>query len=124
MTTPDTVVQDALEDKLRRRMTSMQPDDTFTLNPPRGGDFEGYIPNTLLSVAVVSFVLGSVFMWGLNTLITGTSGSFWWTTPQLGFFVASWAVFHFGEFATTAGWNRHVCSIDCELIHGAYDSLY
>ena len=41
---------------------------------------------------------------------------FWWTTYQLGFFAGAWALFHYMEFAVTAGWNRERCSIDCESL--------
>ena len=27
--------------------------------------------------------------------------------------MASWAVFHWAEFAVTAGWNLEKCSVDC-----------
>jgi protein-S-isoprenylcysteine O-methyltransferase len=112
MSKSEEVVQDSLEAKLRQRMAQMQPEDTFTMKADERGS---RIPNTLLSVAVISFCLGSVFLWGLRLAIFGPGvGSWWWTTPQLGFFIAALTAFHFGEFATTAGWNRKVCSVDCE----------
>jgi protein-S-isoprenylcysteine O-methyltransferase len=44
----------------------------------------------------------------------GDFGGCWWATPQLGFFIAAWSGFHWGEFAVTAGWNLEKCSVDCE----------
>jgi hypothetical protein len=29
--------------------------------------------------------------------------------------MASWALFHWAEFAVTAGWNLEKCSVDCAL---------
>jgi protein-S-isoprenylcysteine O-methyltransferase len=72
----------------------------------------GNLPNTILTVATISFLLGATVCSGLFIALVG--GQYWWMTPQLGFFVAAWGVFHFGEFATTAGWNPEKCSIDCE----------
>jgi hypothetical protein len=80
-----------------------------TINAPRGT-----IPNTPLAASTISFVLGSIFSLGLCTFLVGGFSNFWWSTYQLGFFVASWAAFHWGEFAVTAGWNREKCSVDCE----------
>lgn len=42
--------------------------------------------------------------------------SYWWCTRQLGFFLAAWSAFHWGEFAVTAGWNREKCSVDSFLL--------
>ena len=76
----------------------------------------GRIPNTPLSVSTISFVLGSLFSVGALTFLAGGFQRYWWTTAQLGFFAASWAAFHWGEFAVTAGWNREKCSVDCAYI--------
>jgi len=78
----------------------------------------GNLPDTLLSVATVAFLLGAVFSLGAFTFLAGGLG-FWWSTPQLGFFVAAWAFFHWAEFAVTAGWNLEKSSVDCE---GHYSS--
>ena len=67
------------------------------------------IPNTPLAASTVSFLLGSVFTFGALGFLTTP----WWMPYQLGFYLASWAAFHWGEFAVTAGWNREKCSIDC-----------
>lgn len=73
----------------------------------------GRIPNSPLAASTISFLLGSTFAIGLFTSISGGFDRFWWSTYQLGFFVAAWAAFHWGEFAVTAGWNREKCSVDC-----------
>jgi protein-S-isoprenylcysteine O-methyltransferase len=45
--------------------------------------------------------------------LSGGVDGFSFATYQLGFFVASWSAFHWGEFAVTAGWNRQKVSVDC-----------
>ncbi|KZV76142.1 protein-s-isoprenylcysteine O-methyltransferase [Peniophora sp. CONT] len=70
------------------------------------------IPNTPLAASTVSFLLGSVFALGTIGFLTSPL----WMPYQLGFYLASWAVFHWGEFAVTAGWNREKCSIDSFLL--------
>lgn len=72
------------------------------------------IPNTPLAVSTIAFLLGGVFSLGIFTFATGGFDTHWWATYQLGFFVAAWAAFHWGEFAVTAGWNFEKCSVDCE----------
>jgi protein-S-isoprenylcysteine O-methyltransferase len=74
----------------------------------------GNIPNTPLTVSLISFILGSLFSLGSLTFFIGGFDSSWWATYQLGFFVAAWSGFHWGEFAVTAGWNFEKCSVDCE----------
>jgi len=58
---------------------------------------------------------------GVLTFLRGGFGS-WWNSYQLGFFVAAWSGFHWGEFAVTAGWNLEKCSIDSFLLTNG--SLY
>lgn len=77
-------------------------------NPP-----PSRIPNTPLSVATISFLLGTVFAFGLTVCFLGESWGLWWSRYQLGIYIAAWAVFHWGEFAVTAGWNLEKCSVDC-----------
>lgn len=106
---PDDV--DNLEERLRRR-AAMQRNPLETVpetNKPRGN-----IPNTPLAASTISFLLGSFFTAGAATFLSGGFSKYWWTTAQLGFFVAAWSGFHWGEFAVTAGWNLEKCSIDCE----------
>lgn len=108
--------QELLEEISHRTESSNTTLDCLHMNPPSRTDnrFESKIPNTLLAISAISFCLGSVFSWGLNVAFSSEE-PFWWTTYRLGFFVAAWAAFHFGEFATTAGWNRDKCSVDCEF---------
>ncbi|KAE9397116.1 ICMT-domain-containing protein [Gymnopus androsaceus JB14] len=75
----------------------------------------GNLPNTPLSAATIAFSLGTVFCFGLSILVGGLS-AYWWMTYQLGFFIAAWAAFHFGEFAVTAGWNLEKCSVESFLL--------
>ncbi|KAJ3763642.1 Isoprenylcysteine carboxyl methyltransferase family-domain-containing protein [Lentinula raphanica] len=75
----------------------------------------GNLPNTPLVAAIIAFLLGSVFCFGLLMFIRGFS-LYWWSTYQLGFFIAAWSAFHFGEFAITAGWNLEKCSVESFLL--------
>lgn len=77
----------------------------------------GNIPNTLLAVSAIAFLLGAVFSLGALTFMVGGFDTYWWSTAQFGFFVAAWAAFHWGEFAVTAGWNFEKCSVDCERVY-------
>ncbi|KAF4619832.1 hypothetical protein D9613_005322 [Agrocybe pediades] len=82
-------------------------------NIPRGN-----IPNTPLASSAIAFLLGSLFTFGIYSsildLIGGSSIPF--VTYQLGLFFASWAFFHWAEFAVTAGWNFEKCSVDSYLL--------
>lgn len=112
-----TVEVDGFEERLRQRTakaTQAHALDTVPANPelhPRGK-----IPNTPLAASTISFLLGIVFTLGFITFVSGGVDQFWWSTYQLGFYLAAWAAFHWGEFAVTAGWNRDKCSIDCMLL--------
>jgi protein-S-isoprenylcysteine O-methyltransferase len=93
--------------------------------PVRDVVIHGNLPNTPLVASTISFLLGSVFCLGLFTFLSG--GLSWWATYQLGFFVAAWAAFHWGEYAVTAGWNLEKCSVDCEppfLIVGSHTHYF
>ncbi|KAI9001078.1 protein-s-isoprenylcysteine O-methyltransferase [Trametes punicea] len=106
---------DGLEQRLRQRAAAKShPLDTVPVDAahqPRGR-----IPNTPLSVSVISFLLGALFFFGLLLFITNGYGQYWWSTRQLGFFLAAWSAFHWAEFAVTAGWNRDKCSVDSFLL--------
>jgi protein-S-isoprenylcysteine O-methyltransferase len=78
---------------------------------------DGGIPNTPLAVTAISFVLGTVFFAGVTIAIYGPILNYWWSTFQLGFFVAAWALFHWLEFGVTAGWNLEKCSVDSFLLN-------
>ncbi|KAF8165244.1 Isoprenylcysteine carboxyl methyltransferase family-domain-containing protein [Crassisporium funariophilum] len=92
----------------------------FTRNPletnPDTNLPRGNIPNTPLASSSIAFLLGSVFALGAYTFIFSEPASSWWATYQLGFFGASWALFHWAEFAVTAGWNFEKCSVDSYLL--------
>ena len=104
---------DSFERRVRRRAAAKaSPLDTVPADPahqPRG-----LIANTPLSVSLISFLLGSLFSFGLLLFFTNGYGLYWWSTYQLGFFLAVWSMFHWAEFGVTAGWNRDKCSVDCE----------
>ncbi|KAI0004889.1 protein-s-isoprenylcysteine O-methyltransferase [Russula compacta] len=100
------VNQDTLEQRLRERELH---------NPPTQP--HGSIPNTPLAVSTISFFLGFIFALGFSIFWGSGLASFWFTTYQLGFFVASWSAFHWGEFAVTAGWNREKVSVDSFLLN-------
>ena len=70
---------------------------------------QGRIPNTPLAASTVSFSLGCIFALGLLSFTYSPSR----IPYQLGFYLASWAFFHWAEFSVTAGWNREKCSVDC-----------
>jgi protein-S-isoprenylcysteine O-methyltransferase len=75
----------------------------------------GTIPNTPLTISIISFLLGSSFSLAFVLFLSGGM-SYWWSTYQLGFFIAAWSAFHWAEFAVTAGWNFDKCSVDCTSI--------
>ncbi|KAH7914220.1 Isoprenylcysteine carboxyl methyltransferase family-domain-containing protein [Hygrophoropsis aurantiaca] len=76
----------------------------------------GNIPNTPLSASTISFLLGTLFSLGATMFLSGGFSNHWWATYQLGFFLAAWSAFHWGEFAVTAGWNLDKCSVDSFLL--------
>ncbi|OSD04178.1 protein-s-isoprenylcysteine O-methyltransferase [Trametes coccinea BRFM310] len=106
---------DGFEQRLRQRAAAkshpLNTVPTDTALAPRGR-----IPNTPLSVSLISFLLGSLFCFGLILFVTNGYQRYWWSTSQVGFFLAAWAAFHWGEFAVTAGWNRDKCSVDSFLL--------
>lgn len=105
---------DGFEQRLRQRAAAVKADPLQTVPVQADHQPRGFIPNTPLSVALISFLLGSLFAFGLLLFSTNGFGLFWWSTSQLGFFLAAWSAFHWGEFAVTAGWNREKCSVDCK----------
>ncbi|EJD01223.1 ICMT-domain-containing protein [Fomitiporia mediterranea MF3/22] len=88
----------------------------------------GTIPNTPGAVSFISFILGGICFLSFSTFLSKLAASghldqgvidqtgWWWATPQLGFFLAAWSIFHWGEFTVTAGWNRDKCSVDSFLL--------
>ena len=93
---------------------------------------KGWIPNTPLASATISFLLGSTFALAVRALLVNLGlfaalfdfvktgkvavGTMGFNNPlvQISFFFASWSAFHWGEFATTAGWNRPRATVDCK----------
>ncbi|KAI0702866.1 protein-s-isoprenylcysteine O-methyltransferase [Cytidiella melzeri] len=111
------------EDILRRRGTP-QPTASLETQPiavPRSTSSR--IPNTPLAASIISFSLGSLFLLGV-LIFLNEDLRYGVLTSQLGFFIAAWAAFHWGEFAVTAGWNREKCSVDSFLLeNGAHYHL-
>ncbi|KAH7929409.1 ICMT-domain-containing protein [Leucogyrophana mollusca] len=101
------------EERLQQRVAvTRNPLETI----PVTTEPHGNIPNTPLSASTISFLLGALFSLGIITFISGGSSGYWWATYQLGFFLAAWSGFHWGEFAVTAGWNFDKCSVDSFLL--------
>lgn len=105
-------VQNGFEERLRQRKDELENHPLSTVPKTRAYRPGGTLPNTPLTASTISFVLGWAFSLGVLTFLRGGFGS-WWNSYQLGFFVAAWSGFHWGEFAVTAGWNLEKCSIDC-----------
>jgi hypothetical protein len=104
---------DAFEQRIRKReLLNSGPLDTIP--DPSSAKPHGNIPNTPLAASTISFLLGSTFTFGLLIFLSGGISSYWFATHQLGFFMASWSAFHWGEFAVTVGWNRERASVDCK----------
>ncbi|EGO02186.1 hypothetical protein SERLA73DRAFT_177994 [Serpula lacrymans var. lacrymans S7.3] len=105
--------QNGFDERLRQR-------SGITRNPletiPVHQEPHGNIPNTPLAASTISYLLGCLFSLGLVTFLAGGFPAHWWATYRLGFFVAAWSLFHWGEFAVTAGWNMEKCSVDSFLL--------
>jgi len=100
------------DERVQQHATAQRPLETIPVTQePRGR-----IPNTPLAASTISFLLGIIFSLGMLTFLSGGLDSYWWSTPQLGFYLAAWSAFHWGEFAVTAGWNREKCSVDSFLL--------
>jgi len=115
-------VPQGFEDRLRQRASasSSNPLDTIPVNHQPHNN----IPNTPLAVSTISFLLGCIFALSSTLFLTGGISKPWWATYQLGFFIAAWSGFHWGEFAVTAGWNRHKCSVDCVFVSSTLRVIY
>ncbi|RDB22814.1 Protein-S-isoprenylcysteine O-methyltransferase [Hypsizygus marmoreus] len=105
-------------DKIHESVEKRVVEQTHPLQtiPKAKGAPGGKIPNTLLAVSTIAFLLGGLFSLGTLTFVVGGFDTYWWSTAQLGFFVAAWAGFHWAEFAVTAGWNFEKCSVDSFLL--------
>jgi protein-S-isoprenylcysteine O-methyltransferase len=107
----DNDAPNGFDERTRRRLAPQGPLETISVTQ----EHHGRIPNTPLAASTISFLLGILFSLGMTTFLCGGFDAVhWWLTYQLGFFVAAWSAFHWGEFAVTAGWNREKCSVDCE----------
>jgi hypothetical protein len=84
------------------------------------------IPNTILSVSIISTILGGILFtsftlvglslsgWIKTSSNGNVNGAEWgtWARPQLGVYFGCMALFHLSEFWTTAGWNKDRLSVD------------
>lgn len=112
-TTRSVDMPDGFEGRLRRR-ANVQNNPLSTIPVNELHKPHGNIPNTPLTASTISFLLGAVFSLASLACLMGAWGFLSWPYFQLGFFVAAWAIFHWGEFAVTAGWNLDKCSVDCK----------
>jgi len=103
---------DQIEDRLPRRITT-----TNSLHLESDvKNLRGSLPNTLLAIVIIAFFLGGVFCISFLTVAFGNFEKYWWCTRQLAFFLCAWSLFHWAEFAVTAGWNLERCNVDCKPI--------
>lgn len=110
------VHENGVEQHLKQRQAMPTQNGALETVPIKGTPTNGNIPNTPLASSLIAFCLGSVFTLGSLLLVYGGYPGSSWLTYQLGAFAASWALFHYLEFAVTAGWNREKCSVDCEFL--------
>ncbi|GBE79677.1 protein-s-isoprenylcysteine O-methyltransferase [Sparassis latifolia] len=104
---------DNFEQRLRQRAAAQSDPLSTTPSEPSLRP-HGRIPNTPLAVSCISALLGILFALGAVIFVVGVRQD--WSIDRLGFYIAAWAVFHWGEFAVTAGWNQNKCSIDSFLL--------
>ncbi|KAJ3552196.1 hypothetical protein NM688_g4279 [Phlebia brevispora] len=114
MQSPETHPSGDTPEFVVRNRGVVRQQDTLETTPAEAVP-HGRIPNTPLAASTISFLLGCLFSLSLYTYLSGGLG-YWWSTYQLGFYLAAWSAFHWGEFAVTAGWNREKCSIDSFLL--------
>jgi protein-S-isoprenylcysteine O-methyltransferase len=81
-------------------------------------NLRGGLPNSPLSVSVISALLGALFGSCLAfALVPVVKSVGWgWARPQLGVYLACMGLFHLCEFWTTAGWNPQKLTVDGELL--------
>ncbi|KAL0568852.1 farnesyl cysteine-carboxyl methyltransferase [Marasmius crinis-equi] len=113
-----TTPQDGLEERLRMREQKLN--HPLHTQPDADTVIHGNIPNTPLAASTISFILGSLFSLSLLVFLSGGFPQYSWATYQLGFFLAAWSAFHWGEYAVTAGWNLEKCSVDSFLLDNGY----
>ena len=118
MSTQSIDVPNDFDQRLRQHQ-ALQGNSLNTIPQNKADTPHGSIPNTPLAASAISFLLGVAFSPAFISFILGVLGFFACPYYQLGFFVAAWSAFHWGEFAVTAGWNLEKCSVDCDydLVH-------
>ncbi|KAJ8086751.1 farnesyl cysteine-carboxyl methyltransferase [Marasmius tenuissimus] len=110
--------QDGLDERLRMREQTLN--HPLHTQPDKDVVIHGNLPNTPLVASLISFILGSLFSLGLFAFVSRGLSQYSWATYQLGFFLAAWSAFHWGEYAVTAGWNLDKCSVDSFLLDNGY----
>jgi protein-S-isoprenylcysteine O-methyltransferase len=81
-------------------------------------NLRGGLPNSPLSVSVISSLLGGL----LGSCLAFASVPLFrevgwnWARPQLGVYLACMGLFHLCEFWTTAGWNPQKLTVDGESL--------
>ncbi|CAA7259864.1 unnamed protein product [Cyclocybe aegerita] len=112
---------DRLHERTRQRANMTQ--NPLETNPVSSANaHRGTIPNTPLGSSTVAFLLGATFGIGLFATLVDEFSRPRWLTYQVSFYLASWAFFHWAEFAVTAGWNLEKCSVDSYLLENG--SMY
>jgi protein-S-isoprenylcysteine O-methyltransferase len=105
-------------------MTAAQPDTSTKQETPllpkvSQYSLRGSLPNSPLSVSIISALLGGLLFSSLALAASpvlewlGASQSSW-ARSQLGIYLSAMALFHLCEFWTTAGWNAQKLTVDGE----------
>ncbi|EAU84877.1 prenyl cysteine carboxyl methyltransferase Ste14 [Coprinopsis cinerea okayama7 len=110
------VSEDALEERFRARAAMGRGGLETVPISSVAQQTRGNIPNTPLASSFIAFLLGITFALGATLVAINGVPQSDVLTRQLGFFAASWALFHWLEFGVTAGWNREKCSVDSYLL--------
>jgi protein-S-isoprenylcysteine O-methyltransferase len=83
----------------------------------------GGLPNSPLSVSIISALLGGLLFaplaFAVQPWLSQLGANEWtWARPQLGVYLGCMGLFHLCEFWTTAGWNPHKLTVDgaCSLV--------
>lgn len=91
----------------------MDPLDTVPTKSPLPPNER--IPNTLVAVSLIAFLLGCAFNFSFSVFTMGLLGFRSMEWVQLGWYGMTISLFHLAEFVVTAGWNRDKCSVDCKF---------
>jgi protein-S-isoprenylcysteine O-methyltransferase len=97
------------------------PEPTSLLPEAKQYNLRGGLPNSPLSVSIISALLGGILASGLASasipLLKYFGSNGWeWARPQLGVYLACMGLFHLCEFWTTAGWNPQKLTVDGEFV--------